>query len=363
VIWWLAAYGAAINGLARARGGSQGDWFAALVARWQVRAKIDSAADIGTGASFRSADAAQLWHEMRRNVSFLLGMIALFVLPLLTLFFFSASNPTNHGLAIGSVTISPSILALGAAIFVPVMLATMYGSGLAKFDIWGPEQAPSFFTIRPMTSARFVGIKFKAVAKAALAIWGLMLLVLTAWGATEASSLNPRPSLVHGFFAEATMRDWSVVLLAIVGFPLLLWRFMAIGMWPTLTGRKWFSTILAIASTLIVLSLPGLAGWLARLPDLREKLIAATPWLVGMAVVMKLCAAVWVGAAIQKRGLLARRDIGIACGAWALAVAGFVAVGAALVDWTWYLPVGSVLVTPLVRIGLAPLALDWNRHR
>src|SRR5262249_17378761 len=149
-------------------------------------------------------------------------------------------------------------------VFVPVMLATMYGSGLAKFDVWGPEQAPSFFTIRPMTSARFVGIKFKVVAKAALAIWGMILLVIVAWGALEASSLNPRPSLVRGFFVEATVRDWTVVSLVIVSLPLLLWRLMAIGMWPTLTGRKWFSMILGISSILIVLSLPGLAGWLAR---------------------------------------------------------------------------------------------------
>src|SRR5262249_41009985 len=155
--------------------------------------------------------------------------------------------------------------------------------------------------------------------------------------------LNPRPSLVRGFFVEATVRDWTVVSLAIIGLPLLLWRFMAIGMWPTLTGRKWFSTVLGISSALIVLSLPGLAGWLAQLPDLREKVIAAMPWLIGAAVLMKLCAAIWVGASIQKRGLLAGQQICLACGIWCAVVAGFTAIGVALVDWTWYLPVGMIL--------------------
>jgi len=189
------------------------------------------------------------------------------------------------------------------------------------------------------------------------------LFALAIWGALEASPLNARASLVRGFFAEATFKDWIGLTLILIGLPILIWRNIVVGMWPTLTGRKWFSIMLSSVSILFVLSLPGLAGWLARLPEAKEKLIAATPWLLGAAVIVKLCAAIWIGATIQRRSLLAVREIGLACGVWILAVAVFTAIGAALVDWTWFIPAAAVLLAPLVRIGLAPLALDWNRHR
>jgi hypothetical protein len=57
----------------------------------------------------------------------------------------------------------------------------------------------------------------------------------------------------------------------------------------------------------------------------------------------------------------------LALGAWALAVAGLFAglawlVPAEMVERI-HLAEGVALVLPIARIGLAPLALAWNRHR
>jgi hypothetical protein len=58
---------------------------------------------------------------------------------------------------------------------------------------------------------------------------------------------------------------------------------------------------------------------------------------------------------------------GWAVATWLLIVVGLFALMAWLVPSEWACPAllagVSVLAVPLVGIGLAPLALEWNRHR
>ncbi len=85
---------------------------------------------------------------------------------------------------------------------------------------------------------------------------------------------------------------------------------------------------------------------------------------MGAVVAFKVLAALWVFRILERRGLI---PLGVLCGAlavWLLSAAGLFGV----LYWLFRPPVstlafGIVLALPLTRLALAPLALDWNRHR
>jgi hypothetical protein len=108
--------------------------------------------------------------------------------------------------------------------------------------------------------------------------------------------------------------------------------------------------------------------WIVTHPESHQALLAAVPWVVGLLLLMKLGAGVMVVRALRRRGLVAVHTLRRLVAGWAAAAA--VLFGLAF----WLMPpdLGSplvaggaavLLVLPLVRLGLAPLALDWNRHR
>jgi hypothetical protein len=134
-------------------------------------------------------------------------------------------------------------------------------------------------------------------------------------------------------------------------------------MWPMLSGRKWLSTLPAILSGLAVFSAPGLIGWTYRYPGVQLWLLDKLPWFIGVVVTLRFCAAAAVSVALVRRGILPPSNIAALMVCWIAFCAAIIAIASAYAPWTWYLPAAVILMLPLVRIGLAPLALDWNRHR
>jgi hypothetical protein len=91
------------------------------------------------------------------------------------------------------------------------------------------------------------------------------------------------------------------------------------------------------------------------------------PWLAGAAVLLKGLAAAWSLSALNQRRLVPSGVLWRMLAIWlALAAGLFAALYALLPDRWFYWPavvLGIVLLLPLTRLALAPLALSWNRHR
>src|SRR5207302_9815652 len=90
-------------------------------------------------------------------------------------------------------------------------------------------------------------------------------------------------------------------------------------------------------------------------------------WLAPVAVALKLLLAGWAVRALHRRRLAAPRVLVGWLAAWLLAVVALFGAFAGLlppelVGWAGC-AFAAVLVGPLARLALAPLALEWNRHR
>ncbi len=362
--WTMAGYGIGVLGLSQTRSGNDGSWLRLLIQEIVAKLWKQSAADLPSKPHFRSANAAQLWYDFRRNVMYMPYLLALLAIPMAFVLCRSVINPSgSQSLMIGTRQIPTAAIGLGILIFFPVLLSALAAPNIAKSDFWVKQSLPGFFAIRPLTTEQLIRNKFKAAAISAALSWGVVLAVLAVLAMVEMSGLNPRPSLLHGMLAEARPRDILAAVLVAFAFWLLIWRNLMIGMFPMLTGRKWFTTCLAMTSGLFVFSLPGIGGWIYRAPHLQGLLIELLPWFVGVNVALKLCGAIAVSAALLRSGILPGQTVAKGWAVWLAAVCGVVAILALFGVWSWYAAAGVIIFVPLTRIGLAPLALAWNRHR
>jgi hypothetical protein len=136
-----------------------------------------------------------------------------------------------------------------------------------------------------------------------------------------------------------------------------------------LTGRRWLTTGEAYVQ-IVILVIGAAAGfWFVTHPDDLPRVLPAVPWLVAAAAALKWSVAAWAFREALGRGLVGGRAVAATLVGW-LAMAGCAVGLAALLLPTGPLPVprGAILLgvaafPPLGRFALAPLALDWNRHR
>jgi hypothetical protein len=361
-VWIACAYVFAVHGLSRARCGTEPAWAVSdairgVLASWRF-------ADTHVLSPFRSAAAAQLWHECRRNATYLPAMLLFLGLPLLVLNCFAVLNPdSNRTLLFGSISVSPAVMSLLIWVAIPLLLSISLGQGLGKLDFWGTEAIPSFFAVRPMTTWQFIALKLAAAAVGALICWVIVMLFLTVWAFVEASSLNPHPSIVRSAIADLTFRNAALACLVLLGLIAATWRTIVIGMWPGLTGRKWISVALGVAMfgqlTIAVLA----AGWIYRHPEIQNRLVPAVPWLLGGLFAFKLCGAAGAVAALRQLQIANPRTIATILGCWIVSVIGILTALSTLVPVSWQIVTVAFLCLPLVRILAAPLALYINRHR
>jgi hypothetical protein len=146
----------------------------------------------------------------------------------------------------------------------------------------------------------------------------------------------------------------------------LTWRWLVVSLYLGLWGRPRIF-IAAAACSFVV-------GWLLLIvaainldhPKQLKQWQELTGYLA-MLVVLKWLAAAWAFRQAHRRGLMTARAI-LTCGALWLGVTIGVAAFAWLALRGTIVPkpvivLGSMLIFPLARIGLAPLALAAHRHR
>jgi hypothetical protein len=363
-VWGALAYGFAVRGLARARRGDEGKMnFVLERLRVALAGSILRTQRIAR-RPFRSASAAQLWHEWRRNASFLPAMIALVGVLMLALNCkIALDNQADRTLMVGSVSVSTPLMSWLMTVGVLLMLAATIGASLGKFDLWGKEAMPSFFAVRPMTSAQFVSLKLVAAAISALASIAILLMLFTVWAAIEMSPLNPRDSLVRTAVGELTWRNAAMAGIGIFGLCAFTWRGIAIGMWPSLTGRKWISVAIGVFITGAI-TLAIIAGsWIYQNPALQSDCLSALPSLLGVMVVAKAGAAGWTIRFLHDRRMITPRAIVFFLAGWLISVLSLLAVIRYFSSLSWAVVAGTTLLVPFTRLLIASAALHCNRHR
>jgi hypothetical protein len=363
IIWSVAAYAFGVQGLSRARTGSEGDWFGPIAERWAERARHRHAAGY-CRRRFGSPFAAQLWHECRRNAPFLpvltgfvgLPMLLVLCLPLLR-------ERPNEPLLFGSTTISPQLMMLAMWAGLPIGFAITQGAGMAKFDIWGKIPMTAFFATRPLKTSQFILTKFCSTAISVIATWVVTIALFSLWAILETSSLNSHPSIVRATLAEATPRTTATFLAALLGLIALTWRNMVSGMWPTLLGRRQLSVAIGFAFLAAYILLGIIGAWIYTYPSFHGLFWTVLPWIVVCLIGLKLGVSFYLGWTLQQRGLMSTKMMKLAAIGWVLLAGCLIGGACFVVSPTWTLAAIVVMSLPFPSVAAMPLALDWNRHR
>jgi hypothetical protein len=133
-----------------------------------------------------------------------------------------------------------------------------------------------------------------------------------------------------------------------------------------LPGRE---RLVVLFNLLFIAGVMGVAAvlvWQVNRPDHRPWLWSAVPWPLAAAIVGKFGVAAWALRTSFARGFLRwPMVLAIVAAATAVAASGTVLVALALpaaVPRVIAVEV-AILLVPLGSLALAPLAVDWNRHR
>lgn len=348
------AYGVATWGLVRARRGDSPDW--SWVVDW---ARNLFGKERGGELAFCTANQAQRWLEWRRNGMGLTGGV-LFSAPFVIMLS-SFTSVRSEAPALAWFFSPLCILA------VPVMAALSAGAEFGLFRTSPRESGPcAFLATRPMSSTDFVLAKLGAALRAVTVCYAvalpafLLATLLTGW----------RHKMLDGLLylsGGSTSGAIGIALLSLLLLPALAWKFTVENMFVGLCGRKWVTSIAIPGLAAVLWLLPALGWWIWHRPELLRVLIQAAPWLLVFLVAVKLLLAVLVYRVLRRRRLIepsiARRGAMV----WLAAVILLSGLGLWLIPaglLPWYSAIcGAVLAVPIVRIGLAPLALAWNRHR
>jgi hypothetical protein len=363
-VWGMLAYAFGVRGLARARRGDDGN-MSFLLERIRT-AFADSIPSTRRLAwrPFRSPAAAQLWHEWRRNASFLpamIGLVGVLMLALNCKIVLDAQ--ADRTLMFGSVSVSTPVMSWFMTVGLLLMLGATIGASLGKFDLWGKEAMPSFFAVRPMTSVQFVRLKLLSAALSSVASVTILLVMFSVWAAVEISPLNPRESAVRAAVGELTWQKLAIAGLSVFALCVITWRGIAIGLWPSLTGRKSITVAIGVfitgAMTLAVIA----GSWIYQNPSVQPDCLSALPWLLGVLVGAKVGAAGWAIRLVLDQRLMTLRSLSLGVAVWVVCVLMILAVVRYFAPITWPVVAGTTLLIPFTRMVIASTALHWNRHR
>ena len=316
--------------------------------QWQIPAKAQLLMEAATGKlflrkrPFATATQAQFWMEWRRNA----------VAPLISL---------GIGLVIVCAVIHLAALdevgAIASARFYNVcglltLWASISGVLLARDASSKSLALSSFLATHPVTSGDLAFAKIKLAGRFTLAGWLIYAIALYFWF----NFFGPHPELPIPRLDDALVPAMGLVALA------LSWHLVgALPLW--LTGRiesaAWAGLLL-------------LGGYIAfgnvlQFLDKHVGLLVALPWLFTFGLIAKILIAAWAFREANRRGLLSTRATVKYFAFWLVGTMCFVTIAAAICQGTVFpqplVTLGAALLLPLARVGLAPLALAWGRHR
>jgi hypothetical protein len=333
----------AAAGVANARKGDWREW--PLLTAWMAHlANLFS-----RQREFASPADALFWIEFRRAGRPMLGVLAIFVLCVLGPGVFLSAvrgDAGDAGRDLFGLIVMPIALVL-VSIWTPVLGLIASADAVSRGRWMTTLQAT-----RPVTAGETVVAKLRAMLTIWLAGWlfvsGAIWFWAVACGHTEAT--------VRGF--ENLWNEGALIAIIVISLHVL------IGLFPLwLTGRvpglPWSFVGLYVAYGVV----SNIIAWFGRRPDYQNVVLM----LIGFAMAAKLGIAAAAFREGLRRRLVAWRFVLVVTAIWMDGTAGLIRLLVSFShrsDWSDVLILPfPVLLFPLARIALAPLALAANRHR
>lgn len=358
VVYLFGAWGVAYWAVSRARRGDV--WMPRLPGSRIVEAASRA---FERRRGFSSPASAQLWFEARCHRA---------MLPLMTLWFlgffgvvltFTPLDGNRPGL------VTPFLFALAAA--TPILLAPTAGARLGRFEPFWRSSPPSigFARTRPMTTQSLVVAKLRNAWTSVLLTW-ILATVLVAGAVIGSGSWSYAIELARTAVGRHDGRSvWLLVGLALIVGPTLTWNSLTSGLPASLCGRRWIAEAYSWTFAALLMSLAFPVIWFFGHREAIPALIRSFPlFVVGLAPIKAATVVVSFRKAIT-RGLIDGRYTAAALTIWlAISLCTACLVWLAIAPFTppfsaFWVFGAAVVVSPLARFALAPLALDWNRHR
>ena len=306
--------------------------------------------------SFASPERAQAWFEWKRHGTALPVLVTCLLPFELALLWVTGETRLVYWVLLG-VVITPPFMAAFAAV-------TIARPNQASSDAAGVSP---FIATRPVSSASLIGAKLRMTLWSTLLAWLLVLVAVPI-----ALKLSGTWDYVAGF-AQRRVDGWGlpravVLLLIVIGaFMLTTWRMLVQTLYVGLAGRVWLTrTWLSLTLLALCLIGPAIEQFLSR-PVLIARLWEAKTEIFVTLAALKIALGLWVTVLLYRSSLLSDRALLKGAATWSAATLALYGV------FVWW--IGSVLyplyvagaiavlLVPLVRVWVAPLALSWNRHR
>ena len=338
------AYAVARVAVSRARRGVVPDW------TWIWRTPETLVGDaFRRRRSFRSAASAQFWFEWRRSGRALPAMVAI-VVPLVMAILFIPGNNTR----------TPGIVVPFFALLMPPVLAFFSATAFGT---------PSSFTAtRPLNDAALIAAKLKSTLVSTALAWLIALTAIAVaevWSGASVAVTTSFEPVVEAFGSGRPFIAGGIFFVAIL--MLSTWRQLVQNLCISLTGNPWLIKSTVLIGLLIMTALgPGLQ-WFFRDRDIQSKFWNALPLIAIVLVSLKFAAGAVIFSKLHARRVFDDRGLILRSVAWLSGVVVIYAILAlSLTDVMTppYLKATvAILMMPLARLGAAPLALAWSRHR
>jgi hypothetical protein len=304
--------------------------------------------------------AAQDWYEARCHDPMLSGVMILMQIIMAAMYLWiPADKQFAHRIG------------LAAVLTMPVMMAGSQGSSLGRMRPLRTKQRGfiTFIAVRPIMIGELVAAKYRLVTRHVGFIWLMTIAAATALVLVKGQASDVAGLLRSFLQAHPGWRGWTTLGLVIVLVPIYTWKLLTDHLAAVLSGRRWLADGSVFLGTLILLALIGATGWYVEHVDLLPRHLAIGVWVLAFLVIVKCVVALVGFSAALGRGLIDMRSV--------LGVLAFLTVAAVatLLLADLLIPAGSLAVPrpvallstlimlPTARFALAPLALDWNRHR
>ncbi len=247
-----------------------------------------------------------------------------------------------------------------AILFVPLFVSAICGIGMGGLNHHvGDRHVSVFFASRPLTSVQFVVAKWVAAALTAMVVCVAAIVTFTLanywcddqllWTETwdRCRALFPTSQLVYSL-GVASLAYWFAT-----------WVLLVQVLPVKLSGRHWLQT-------LVIAVLSGFGFLIVLSTSIENKQLL--PWVIGGLFLVKAVAAIVTLPKIWNQEIVAQGTLVQLFCAWGLLGCLFAvtifgltfqvnpALGLVAVPFV-------LLLMPMSRLALAPLALHWNRHR
>jgi hypothetical protein len=373
VILIPAAYLIALEGVARARRGDTPPQFSLAIPL--RRGKAEGSFSL-ISQPFQSRLKAQIWADdvsHGRVLSLLVfGACLLASLPLLwvrdmTSLFGNAPIPGFANVA--NIEVNAAVKAALIFILITPGLAFCVGGGSQPVDGARKQSAmPPFLAVRPVLSGEIVLAKMLMAGKSTIRAWGVILGFLLIWLLVPARLDGTDAPLISILARAATAKTWIVLAAVFALSVFVTWRSQVQALFVNLTGRiriaqAYFLFMMLVASSALISAFTYFS-----VPSIQQQHIASqVRILVTILLILKFAAiGPVIHTLIQKR-LATPRALGLAGALWCLtaAILYFSLSKTLPADLVAPRTLFSlvVLFVPFVRLAIAPLSLDWNRHR